>query len=74
MPIDKLKVMQFLIVFGTVSFIGFPVVIMATQAPLTAGVFAKTYGGDELLANKSIVLSNLLAIITVPLIILLIGV
>ena len=51
-----------------------PVVIMATPAPLTAGIFARTYGGDELLANKSIVLSNFLAIITVPLIIFLIGI
>jgi len=51
-----------------------PVVIMATPAPLTAGVFARTYGGDEILANKSIVLSNFLAIITVPLIIILIGI
>lgn len=50
-----------------------PVVIMATPAPLTAGIFAKTYGGDELLANKSIVLTNFLSIITVPLIIFLIG-
>lgn len=50
-----------------------PVVIIATPSPLTAGVFAKTYGGDELLANKSIVLSNFLSIITVPLIIFLIG-
>jgi malate permease and related proteins len=50
-----------------------PVIIMATPAPLTAGVFAKMYGGDELLANKSIVLSNFLAIITVPLVIFLTG-
>jgi len=50
-----------------------PVVIMATPAPLTAGVFAKMYGGDELLANKSIVLSNFLAMITVPIIIFLTG-
>jgi predicted permease len=50
-----------------------PVVLLATPAPLTAGIFAKTYGGDELLANKSIVLSNFLSIITVPLIIFLIG-
>lgn len=50
-----------------------PVVIVATPAPLTAGIFARTYGGDELLANKSVVLSNFLAIITVPFIIFLIG-
>lgn len=50
-----------------------PVVLMATPAPLTAGVFAKTYGGDEILANKSIVLTNFLSIITIPLIIYLIG-
>ncbi|MBV7276401.1 AEC family transporter [Clostridium sp. PL3] len=50
-----------------------PVVIMATPAPLTAGVFARAYGGDELFADKSIVLSNFLAIVTVPLIIFLIG-
>lgn len=50
-----------------------PVVLIATPAPLTAGAFAKTYGGDELLANKSIVLSNFLSIVTVPLIIFLVG-
>jgi predicted permease len=50
-----------------------PVVLIATPAPLTAGVFAKTYGGDELLANKCIVLSNFLSIITLPIIIFLIG-
>jgi malate permease and related proteins len=50
-----------------------PVIIMATPAPLAGGVFARTYGGDELLANKSIVLSNFLAIITVPAIVFLIG-
>lgn len=50
-----------------------PVVIIATPAPLTAGVFAKTYGGDELLANKCIVLSNFLSIITLPIIIFLIS-
>jgi len=50
-----------------------PVIIMATPAPLAGGVFARTYGGDELLANKSIVLSNFLAIITVPAIVFLLG-
>jgi predicted permease len=50
-----------------------PVIIMATPAPLAGGVFAKMYGGDELLANKSIVLSNFLAIITVPAIVFLTG-
>ena len=46
-----------------------PVVLIATPAPLTAGVFAKTYGGDEEIANKGIVLTNFLAILTIPLII-----
>lgn len=46
-----------------------PVVLIGTPAPLTAGVFAKTYGGDEEIANKGIVLTNLLAILTIPLII-----
>lgn len=50
-----------------------PVIIMATPVPLAGGVFAKMYGGDELLANKSIVLSNFLAIITVPAIVFLAG-
>lgn len=50
-----------------------PVIIMATPAPLAGGVFARTYGGDELLANKSIVMSNFLAVLTVPAIIFLIG-
>lgn len=50
-----------------------PVIIMATPAPLAGGVFARIYGGDELLANKSIVLSNFLAIVTVPAIVFLIG-
>jgi hypothetical protein len=31
------------------------------------------YGGDEMLANKSIVLSNFLAMVTVPLIVFLAG-
>jgi predicted permease len=51
-----------------------PVVILSTPAPLTAGVFASEYGGDMLFANKCIVLSNFLAIITVPLIIYFVGV
>ncbi len=45
-----------------------PVVLIATPAASTAGAFAKTYGGDELLANKCIVLSNFLSFITIPLI------
>jgi predicted permease len=51
-----------------------PVVIISTPAPLTAGVFASEYGGDILFANKCIVLSNFLAIITVPLIIYFVGI
>lgn len=49
-----------------------PVTLIATPAALLTGVFAKTYGGDEILASKGVVLTNLLSIVTIPFIVYLI--
>lgn len=49
--------------------IAIPVVIMATPVGFTCGAFAFVYGGDIALANKGVVLSNLLSVITLPLVI-----
>ena len=77
--LERLLVFPVILLF-ILKFIGFssyllviPVVLIATPAPLTAGIFAKTYGGDEVLANKNIVLTNFLSIATIPLIIFLIN-
>lgn len=68
-PVILLVVLKF---FGvTDHLLVVPVVILATPAPLTSSVLAKLYGGNEEIANKSILLTNFLAIITVPMIILL---
>lgn len=49
--------------------VAIPVIIMATPVALTAGAFAGVYGGDSVLANKGVILSNLLSILTVPMVI-----
>lgn len=51
--------------------IAIPVIIMGTPVALTGGTFAAVYGGDALLANKGVILSNVLAVVTVPLVIML---
>lgn len=45
-----------------------PSVLMGMPAALTMGAFAENYGGDKLFASKCVVLTNLIAIGTVPLI------
>lgn len=45
------------------------VIVFATPAPLTAGAFANTYGGNAFFASKVVVLSNLLSLITMPILI-----
>lgn len=52
--------------------IGVPVILTATPGPLLAGAFARTYGCDGLLGDKTTVLSHLLSVFTLPLIVLLV--
>lgn len=49
--------------------IAIPVIIMGTPVALTGGTFAAVYGGDALLTNKGVILSNVLAVLTIPLVI-----
>lgn len=46
--------------------IAIPTILIGTPTALTAGVFALNYGCDDQLASKGVVLSNFLAIITMP--------
>lgn len=46
-----------------------PTILIGTPTALTAGVFALNYGCDDQLASKSVVLSNFLAIITMPVVV-----
>lgn len=43
-----------------------PTVIFGTPVALTAGLFAEEYGSDGLVASRAVVLSNLLAVGTMP--------
>ena len=43
-----------------------PAILFATPAALTAGAFAGRYGADEALAGRTVVLSNLLSLVTLP--------
>ncbi len=43
-----------------------PTVIFGTPVALTAGLFAEEYGNDACVANRAVVLSNLLAVVTMP--------
>lgn len=43
-----------------------PTIIFGTPVALTAGLFAKEYGNDTLTASRAVILSNLLAILTMP--------
>lgn len=45
------------------------VIVFATPAPLTAGAFVSHYGGDVFFASKVVVLSNLLSLISMPVLI-----
>ncbi len=49
--------------------IAIPAILIGTPTALTAGVFALNYGCDDQLASKGVVLSNFLAIITMPLVV-----
>lgn len=49
--------------------IAIPTILIGTPTALTAGVFALNYGCDDQLANKGVVLSNFLAIITMPVVV-----
>lgn len=49
--------------------IAVPVVLFATPVALTAASFAQQYGSDADLAGRGVVLSNLLAIVTMPLVV-----
>ncbi|WNX84768.1 AEC family transporter [Agathobaculum sp. NTUH-O15-33] len=46
-----------------------PVILFATPVALTAASFAQQYGSDADLAGRGVVLSNLLAIITLPVVV-----
>ncbi len=43
-----------------------PTIIFGTPVALTAGLFADEYGNDALAANRAVILSNLLAVVTMP--------
>lgn len=49
--------------------IAIPTILLGTPTALTAGVFALNYGCDDQLASKGVVLSNFLAIITMPILV-----
>ena len=46
--------------------IAIPTILLGTPTALTAGVFALNYGCDDQLASKGVVLSNFLAILSMP--------
>jgi len=46
--------------------IAIPTILIGTPTALTAGVFALNYGCDDQLASKGVVLSNFLAILSMP--------
>lgn len=48
-----------------------PTVLFATPAALTAGTFAQQYGCDADFAASTVMLSNLLALLTLPLLVVL---
>lgn len=49
--------------------IAIPAILLGTPAALTAGAFAMSYGLDDQLASKGVVLTNLLSVITMPLVV-----
>lgn len=53
---------------------GISVILAGTPGPLLAGIFARTYGCDGNLGDRSIFLTHLLSILTIPLLILLLGI
>lgn len=46
-----------------------PAILFATPAALTAGTFAEQYGADGVFAGRAVVLSNLLALATLPVVV-----
>jgi Predicted permeases len=46
-----------------------PTVLLGTPTALTAGIFALNYGCDDQLASKGVVLTNFLAILSMPLVV-----
>lgn len=48
------------------QWVAIPTVLFGTPVALTAGLFAEEYGNDALTANRAVILSNLLAILTMP--------
>ena len=48
------------------SWVTISTIIFGTPVALTAGLFAEEYGNDALVANRAVVLSNLLAVISMP--------
>jgi len=49
--------------------IAIPAILMGTPVALTAGIFALNYGCDDQLASKGVVLSNFLAIGSMPIVV-----
>jgi predicted permease len=47
-----------------------PVIVFSTPVALTAGALAQEYGGDEEIASRAVVLSNILSIVTMTLVVL----
>lgn len=43
-----------------------PAILFATPVSLTAGAFAGRYGGDAALAGRAVVVSNLISVVTLP--------
>lgn len=46
-----------------------PVIVFSTPVALTAGALAQEYGGDEEIASRAVVLSNLLSIVTMTVVV-----
>lgn len=60
---------MFLLLGVSPYIMGIVVIIFSTPAPLTGGAFIGSYGGDSFFANKVIVLSYILSLITMPVLI-----
>lgn len=69
-PVFILYVLKFFKVKGMI--LSIPVLITAMPAAANTPVFAEIYGGDTVIASKSVLISTLISIITIPLIIFLI--
>ena len=67
------------VVYVVLNFLGFreyllviPTVIFATPVALSAASFSSQYGKDEHTASKAVILSNILAMVTMPILVILI--